>query len=113
MAGQLKADRSVTAIDTMLRAADLLKLRVLDITDGSGAFWPRSPCSSGKPVSRTAPPCQPPPASCRRRFFSPASSRRNNEAVRQLVGHASLGSTWAYLNMDKKRALDIGRRFEL
>ncbi len=38
---------------------------------------------------------------------------RNIEAVRQLLGHASLGSTSAYLNIDKKRALDIGRRYEL
>jgi hypothetical protein len=29
------------------------------------------------------------------------------------LGHASLGSTSAYLNIDKKRALDIGRRYGL
>ena len=38
---------------------------------------------------------------------------RNIEAVRQLLGHASVGSTSAYLNIDKRKALDIGRRWEL
>jgi integrase len=38
---------------------------------------------------------------------------RNIEVVRQLLGHSSVGSTSAYLNIDKKRALDIGRRYEL
>lgn len=38
---------------------------------------------------------------------------RNIEAVRQLLGHNSIGSTSAYLNIDKRKALDIGRRWEL
>ena len=161
-----------TAIDTMLRAADLLKLRVLDITDASGAIVAELAIrqqKTGEPhrvalsaATRHAldtwlkksrklpedfvftglkPPNQFRPLTRRQygqlvkkwarlarirdaHLYATHSLRRtraayiyectrNIEAVRQLLGHASLGSTSAYLNIDKKRALDIGRRYEL
>ena len=161
-----------TAIDTMLRAADLLKLRVLDITDGSGAILAEVAVQQQKPgepqrvalsaatrraldtwlsAARKLPEdfvftgLKPPNlfrALSRRPYgqlvkkwarlarirdahrYATHSLRRtraayiyeqtrNIEAVRQLLGHASLGSTSANLSIDKKRALDIGRRHEL
>jgi len=38
---------------------------------------------------------------------------RNIEAVRQLLGQRSLDATKAYLGIDKKQALAIGRRFDV
>ena len=161
-----------TAIDTMLRAADLLKLRVMDLTDHAGLVVDEITLQqqkTGEPhrvalsaatrkaietwlvAARKLPddlvftgikaPNQH-RAITRRQYgqlvkkwaklarirdahrYSTHSLRRtraayiyeqtrNIEVVRQLLGHASVGSTSAYLNIDKKRALDIGRRYEL
>lgn len=161
-----------TAIDTMLRAADLLKLRVMDLTDHAGlvvdeitlqqqktgephrvalSAATRKAIESWLVQARKLPddlvftgikaPNQH-RAITRRQYgqlvkkwaklarirdahrYSTHSLRRtraayiyeqtrNIEVVRQLLGHSSVGSTSAYLNIDKKRALDIGRRYEL
>lgn len=161
-----------TAIDTMLRAADLLGLRVCDVTDAAGQivheFLLRQQ-KTGEPhrvalsvatrtaldtwiiaARKTAEDClftglRPPyqfRALTRRQYgqlvkrwaglarirdahrYSTHSLRRtraayiyehtrNIEVVRQLLGHASVGSTSAYLNIDKKRALEIGKRYEI
>lgn len=161
-----------TAIDTLLRATDLLALRVADITDPGGAILDeivlrqqktgephrvalsagtRTVLASWLEAARKLPedfvftgakaPNLHRPIT-RRQYgqlvkkwarlarirdvsrYSTHSLRRtraayiyeqtrNIEAVRQLLGHASVGSTSAYLNIDKKRALDIGRRYEL
>jgi integrase len=161
-----------TAIDTMLRAADLLKLRVLDLTDSAGhvvseivlrqqktgephcvalsvgtrkalADWLstahklpddlvftglRAPnlfraitrrqygqlVKKWAKLARIRDPHRYSTHSLRRtRAAYIYEQTRNIEAVRQLLGHTSVGSTSAYLNIDKKRALDIGRRYEL
>lgn len=161
-----------TAIDTMLRAADLLKLKVADITDAAGRvvdeitlqqqktgephrvalsaatrkaleawldrarklpedyvftglkapnlFRPLTRRQYGQLVKKWAKLARIRDAhryathSLRRtRAAYIYEQTRNIEAVRQLLGHTSLGSTSAYLNIDKKRALDIGRRYEL
>ena len=37
----------------------------------------------------------------------------NAEVVRQLLGHSSIASTSAYLNVEKKQALEIARRIDI
>ncbi|MEQ1696171.1 MAG: tyrosine-type recombinase/integrase [Hyphomicrobiaceae bacterium] len=160
------------AIDTMLRAVDLLKLRVSDITDPSGAILDEfglKQQKTGEPhrvalsastkavldtwlsIARKLPDdlvftgLKAPNlyrALSRRQYgqlvkkwatlarvadpslFSTHSLRRtraayvyeqtrNIEVVKTLLGQKTVASTSAYLNIDKKRALDIGRKYEL
>lgn len=162
------------ALDTLLRASDVLALRVGDLQDAGGGIRDKLTILQKK-TNRTLPvelseatratlghwlavsgkapadflftslrarPGTPSKPLTRRHYaglvkqwaalvgiqdtavFSTHSLRRTRaahiydqskdlEAVRQVLGHKSLGSTSAYLGVDQERALDVARKYQL
>jgi len=159
------------AIDTMLRASDLLKLRVSDVMEGfNGKIKSEFPVQQQKTTQPTIVALTPHSQDALVKWirksgkldwdylftglhksknraisdsqyrklvktwaklarldpgeYSTHSLRRteasliyqatnNPEVVRQLLGHASIASTSAYLNVGKKEALEIARRIDI
>ena len=157
-----------TGIDTMLRSADLLMLKVSDVTDQNGQILEqfqvrqkktkkKNPCSLSKTTrnvlkqwineSKKLPwdylftgqkdPAKPISREHYRRLvkkwasdarldsknFSTHSLRRtkavavfqatnNVEVVRSILGHQSISATSAYLNINKKQALEVANKVQ-
>ncbi len=81
-----------TAIDTLLRASDLLTLKVEDVTDHYGS--PRKYSTH----------------SLRRTKSSVVYERTGNlEVCRQILGHHSIANTALYLGVDKRQALHVAK----